>query len=158
MLSPTKLISTLLIIPFLACTALQANTASRADMLGTWACEVKIVEEGGFFKVESEDYYSDDGTSKGTGIMTMKMGPDFPQVTYNYSAEGTWKIRDMQLIETLTRFEVTFVSHPEIEKMVNLESSMPLNQEDAAEIIELTSSMLTLKTDVDGSNHTCYKQ
>lgn len=126
-------------------------------LLGTWRCDVTVEEGDIKINIISDDIYIRNGKSNSFGTMTFQ-SKDTPAITYSVVANGTWEINRNFLISTYTNLKFVNLTHPELDKIINLQDFFPENVSDSAEIIELSDNILSVKSESNGQRIHCTKK
>lgn len=129
----------------------------KKDLLGSWDCSFSFEENGSSITIESEDTYVRNGPSNSFGTLKVKFAEDLPEINYSMAGTATWEILDGFLVSTLTYFKIVNLSHPEFDEIFNLQEMFPTNISDSSEIIELTKSKLTLKSESSAQVYACVR-
>lgn len=125
---------------------------------GTWICLLEIEENGVKISITTEDNYVRNGRSNSFGTLMVKFSLDMPEMEYFIAGSAIWKIDGKYLITELTDIKIKNLSHPDFDKKFNLESMFPKNISESSEIIELSNSKLSLKSEADGTVYSCIKK
>lgn len=128
----------------------------KENLHGNWSCKHRIDDANTKMKIDYEINYLPEGASNGNGILLIKM-PNFPEMEYGLSNNSTWEIKDRSLILSSKSFKLVNKSHPELDKILNLESLFPQNIRESSTILELTKSQLIAQSDSYGGVFTCSK-
>ena len=127
----------------------------KTNLLGSWNCLTSLEEDDFSMIIETEDTYVRNGRSNSFGTLKAKFAEELPEIEYSIGATGTWEILDGYLVDTLTDIKVVNISHPEFDSVFNLQDFFPTNISFSSEVIELTKSKLTLKSESDESIYEC---
>ena len=127
----------------------------KTNLLGSWSCSTSLEEDDFSMITETEDTYVRNGRSKSFGTLKAKFTEELPEIEYSIAATGTWEIIDGYLVDTLTDIKVVNLTHPEFDSIFNLQDLFPTNISFSSEVIELTKSKLTLKSETDDSIYEC---
>lgn len=149
-------LSAFLLYSVTACASQNIEPSSlKKGLLGSWDCSFSIKENGSSMTIESEDTYVRNGRSNSFGILKAKFAEDLPEIEYSMAGTATWEILDGFLVSTLTDIKIVNLSHPEFDEIFNLQEMFPTDISDSSEVIELTKSKLTLKSESDASIYEC---
>lgn len=129
--------------------------AIKKALYGSWNCGIDVEEGATRMSIASEDTFIRNGRSNSFGTMKLKISAELPEIEYSIAASSTWEIIDGFLVSTLTDVKVINISHPEFDKVINLQDMFPKNISESAEIVELSQSKLILKSETDGSVYRC---
>ena len=142
----------------IACAYNPSPVEYEQKLLGTWTCQTKTEKNGSLISVNIEETYVRNGRANIVGIIKFKRDKDTPEIEYAYAGTSTWEIDGNYLIETVTDFKFTNISHPEFDDVFNLNDMTPKNISDSQEIIEFAGSKLTLKSESYGYIYSCVKK
>jgi hypothetical protein len=150
---------TLLMILSLPWLVYSANNPAIIDenilFKGTWNCSYEIKKDGMELSIITEDNYVRNGRSNSFGTLMIKLAPDIPKMEYFIAGSALWEIKNKYLITTLQDISIKNLSHPEFDEEFNLENMIPKNISESSEIIELSNSKLSLKSEADGVIYSC---
>lgn len=142
-----------------ACVADVTNlTVSREKLFGTWSCEASFKENDIEIKIVSDDTYVRNGSSNSFGTMTLQLSKEAPPIEYSIASTGTWEIDSKFLVTTFTDLKIVNLSHPEFDKILNLQEMFPMNMSESAEIVELSYTTLSVKSESDGQRYNCTRK
>ncbi len=146
------------IIFTIGCSSLNnLNSYSPQEQLyGLWHCNLSLEEEGIKITMDYEVSYVRNGKSNGFGTITFK-APELPEIEYSMADSSNWEYQNGYLIETSTEIKLVNLSHPEFDEEFNLESMFPQNMSESSEVLVLNSSLLKLKSEIDGTVYSCDK-
>ncbi|MBH0040391.1 hypothetical protein [Pseudoalteromonas sp. SWN166] len=71
------------------------------------------------------------------------------------ATSANWEYQNGYLIETSTEIKLVNLSHPKFDELLNLESLMPQNISESSEVLVLSNTLLTLKSESDGIVYSC---
>ncbi|MEG3759939.1 hypothetical protein V5096_18530 [Pseudoalteromonas carrageenovora] len=125
---------------------------------GSWNCQNSHEANGSKIILETEDTYVRNGRSNSFGIMKAKLAPELPEIEYSIAGSATWNIDDGYLVTTLDDIKVVNLSHPELDKVINLQDFLPKNLSESSKILELSTTKLSLKSESDGTVYHCTKK
>mgnify|MGYP000035269514 CR=1 FL=1 len=149
-------ISAFLLYSVTACANQDIETSTlKTNLLGSWNCLTSYEEDDFSMIIETEDTYVRNGRSNSFGTLKAKFTEELPEIEYSIAATGTWEIIDGYLVDTLTDIKVVNLTHPEFDSIFNLQDLFPTNISFSSEVIELTKSKLTLKSESDDSIYEC---
>jgi len=135
----------------------QAQSIPPEDRLyGGWNCKHSVESEGTKVHVEYVTSYIRNGKSNSFGILKIET-PELPEMEYSIASSAQWEVKGGYLIETADEIKLANVSHPEFDKILNLESMFPQKVSESYEILTLSSSILKIKSETDGSIISCIK-
>lgn len=158
---PLKLIPVLFsatIIAGCASTPTDPTYRNQQNILGTWNCtsEVTDVENGVRTTANFESSYVRSGISNSVGNLTIEI-KGFPALNYAVTTSATWEIQRNLLIETTNDVKLKSLNHPNIAEQLDIEEMIPKNIGESYNILYLGSSLLRIKSELDGSTVTCKK-
>ncbi|PNH81247.1 hypothetical protein [Vibrio diazotrophicus] len=131
----------------------------NARINGKWNCSYEQSESNGFhMSVDSEETFVRNGRSNSMGSMRVKFVQEFPEVTYSIVGSSTWEVQNGYLITTLEDIKFVNLSHPELDKLINLNDMFPKNISDSEEVVELSDTRLLLKSESDGTLYQCQRE
>ncbi len=152
-------LSAFLLYSVTACASQNIEPPSlKKGLLGSWDCSLSIEDNDLKMTIESEDTYVRNGRSNSFGSLKAKFAANLPEIEYSVAGTATWEILDGFLVSTLTDIKIVNLSHPEFDEIFNLQEMFPTNVSDSSEIIELTKTKLTLKSESDGHIYMCGRQ
>lgn len=126
---------------------------------GSWNCTYEQSESNGFhMRIESEETYVRNGRSNSMASMKIKFAEEFPEVTYAITGSSSWEVSNGYLITTLEDAKFTNLTHPDLDKVFNLNEMFPKNISNSEEIIELSDTKLTLKSESNGHISSCQRE
>ncbi|MDN3391937.1 hypothetical protein [Pseudoalteromonas sp. APC 3691] len=128
------------------------------QIYGSWNCQYSHEENGSKISFETEETYVRNGRSNSFGIMKAKFAPELPEIEYSLAGSATWNIDNGYLVTTLDDIKVVNLSHPELDKIINLQDMFPKNLSESSKILELSTSKLSLKSESDGTVYHCTKK
>jgi hypothetical protein len=128
------------------------------DLLGSWNCSISVDQLGQKMTIESEESYGRNGHLDGIGTMWLTFGPGYPEIEYSFVGTSTWEIVDNFIVSVMTDIEVVNLSHPEYDEMFNMKDMFLTGSSDSAEILELSKTKLTLKTEPDNFIYSCERK
>jgi hypothetical protein len=128
----------------------------QTQLYGLWHCDLSIDEEGVKVVMDYEVNYVRNGKSNGFGTIIFK-APGLPEMEYSMAGSSNWGYQNGYLIETTTEIKLVNLSHPEFDEVFNLESMFPQNISESSEILVLNNTLLTLKSESDGTVYSCDK-
>lgn len=128
------------------------------QIYGSWNCQYNHEENGFKISIESEETYVRNGRSNTFGIMKAKFAPELPEIEYSLAGSATWDINGDYLVTTLDDMKIVNLSHPELDKIMNLQDMFPKNLSESSKILELSTSKLSLKSESDGTVYHCTKK
>lgn len=144
-----------------AVSACANETLATADMnkklIGSWNCQYNGVENGSQISIRTEDTYTLNGRSKSSGFIKVRLAPEAPEMVYSLAGNANWKVSQGFLLTTITDLKIVNVSHPEFDRIMNLQAMIPENRSDTSRILELTASRLSLKIASVGRIYNCNK-
>lgn len=108
--------------------------------------------------VESEETYVRNGRSNSMGSMRVKFAQEFPEVTYSIAGSSSWEVQNGYLITTVEDVKIVNLSHPELDKLINLTEMLPKNISESQEVVELSDTKLTLKSESNGALYQCQRE
>ncbi|PKF56408.1 hypothetical protein CW748_10675 [Alteromonadales bacterium alter-6D02] len=132
------------------------NYSPQTQLFGLWHCSLSLEEEGVKVAMDYEVNYVRNGKSNGFGTLIFK-APDLPEMEYSMAASTNWEYQNGYLIETSTEIKLVNLSHPEFDEVLNLESLFPQNISESSEVLVLNNTLLTLKSESDGTVYSCDK-
>jgi hypothetical protein len=124
------------------------------SLYGNWNCKLAVEDKEIKVQIDVDVNYVRNGHSNAFGTMTIQ-APELPELEYSIATSSNWEFKNGYLIETTNELKIVNVSHPEIDDVFNLESLFPQNISESSEILVLNDSMLTLKSEMDGSVYSC---
>lgn len=138
-----------------ACSVFTPKKATNEELiLGSWNCsqEIKNLDVGGFMKFEIVDVYMDDGTVSSSGSIKLRLNSNVPVVDYSKSAKGTWSITNDKITYVTNEEKVVNISHPELDKVFNLQEELKGNEPLTTNITTLNNSQMILNEEAGGDN------
>lgn len=127
---------------------------NEADLYGSWNCKISDEEDGVKISMDYDVSYIRNGKSNGFGVLKFK-APDVPEMEYSFADSSDWELKGGYLIETSTEIKLVNVSHPEFDKVFNLESLFPQNVSESSKVLVLNENILRLKSETDGMEYSC---
>ncbi|MFT6907703.1 MAG: hypothetical protein ACJAS1_004387 [Oleiphilaceae bacterium] len=146
----------------LACSLSTFATGQKAIdesyLYGNWNCkhEVNASKTQMKVKINYNVNFIRAGKSNGYGTLLFKM-PNLPELEYSLTDNSTWEIQGDNLILSSTQIKSVNVSHPELDKFLNLKQFIPKSVSESSKILKLTKSSLTVKSESNGEIYTCSK-
>jgi hypothetical protein len=129
-----------------------------AYLYGSWNCkgalQHKQLKMG--VKFDYNILFTKDFKSTGQGIVSFTI-PNFTDLDYQLTDNSTWEINNEDIIYTSNDLKLLNISHPEFEKIINLEKLVPKNINESSKIIKLTKSTLSVQAKVDNKIYSCFK-
>lgn len=125
---------------------------------GTWNCLFMTEENGINIILETEENYIRNGRHNSSGVLIFDLEPDMPTIEYFIASSAIWEISGKYLITTFTDVKIKNLSHSEFDDKFNLENMFPKNISNSSEIIELSNSKLSVKSETDGTIYNCTKK
>lgn len=149
----------LFILAFLlvaSCSSKDSGTASVEKRIsGEWDCTYSLDEGATRMSLAAKEIYMMNGVSNSIGLFKAKFSSRLPEIEYRLSGTSSWKVEDGFLVSTLNSIDVVNLSHPEFDDLIDLKEIMPLNVADRSEIVELSDSKMTLKSESDNELYHC---
>jgi hypothetical protein len=147
---------------FIASTSACANnviaeTDKNHLLYGTWNCKATLEGDGGKVSLDIDTTYVRNGKLNSFGTLQLNY-PEIPEIQYSYADSGSWEINDGYLISTTSEVKLVNISHPELDKVLNLEDMFPQNISESSQILKLTKTELSLKDESDGEIYNCSKK
>lgn len=139
-------------------SAMQQETINKSDLYGSWNCKHQIEDANTNINVKI-DYnvnFKAAGKSSGIGSLLFTV-QNFPELEYHLSDVSTWDITGNTLILSSTQIKSVNVSHPELDKLLNLNKLIPNKVDESAEILTLTKNRLMVKYHFNEQVITCSK-
>lgn len=132
------------------------NSSPQSKLYGLWHCSSSLEEDEVKFIMDYEVYYVRNGKSNSYGTLILK-ALDFPEIEYSVMTSANWEYKNGYLIETSTEIKLVNISHPGFDEVFNLESVLPQNINESSEVLVLNNTLLTLKSEIDGTVVSCEK-
>lgn len=128
------------------------------NLIGSWNCHYNGVENGSKIAIKTQDTYTQNGRSNSSGFLKVKLSPDAPEMVYSLAGSANWKISEGFLLTTITDLKLVNISHPEFDRIMNLQALLPKNRSDTSRILELSASRLSLKITSVSQVYNCSKK
>lgn len=155
-----KLINTLLLFSTLFSQSIFANAAAVNQQLlyGSWLCEHEIdhVNPKMKVKISATVNFLKSGQSSGEGSVLFNMA-NLPELEYSLTSKATWEVTKNKLLLSTTEMTSKNISHPELDKFLNLDSFIPKKVSQSSTILTLSKSRLKVRSESDGGVYTCSK-
>lgn len=138
---------------------LLASMELMADqrLLGTWNCAYAVQEQDVSVTSETREIYASDGRIDSSGTMRVRMSPEMPEISYSLAATGHWEMADDALVVTASEVRIVNLSHPEFDRLLDLQEMMPEGISESMAIVELSAADLILRSETDGRLYNCRK-
>lgn len=141
-------------------TAKLDDSNFEAMIHGAWNCKIDESMDGGSLTISTEDSYIDNGRFNSFGTMTMNIDIESENISLKYSiaGTGTWDVKNGKLYQTLEDVKLVNLTAPEFDDVLNLSNMFPKNVSESSTITSIDKKSITVKSDIDGSEHTCSKK
>ncbi|WP_427982227.1 hypothetical protein [Agarivorans sp.] len=123
---------------------------NQADLYGSWHCKTSLEENGVKIFVDMDANYIRNGKSNGFGFFVIRF-PDGLEVKYSVTGSGVWQLKNGYLIETSEEIKVVNLSHPRLDKILDMESLFPQNVSESSKVLQLNKSFLKVKSETNGT-------
>lgn len=129
---------------------------SKEQFYGTWNCVVVDESVEGKIVIDLDVSYAPNSQMNSSGSTTLFIA-GLPEIKYSIAFKGVWEYQDGYLIETSNEVKIVNISHPELDELLNPEGLFPESLSESTEVIMLTESSLTLKSEGDNVTYSCDK-
>ncbi|WP_413698902.1 hypothetical protein ACLKMH_15155 [Psychromonas sp. KJ10-10] len=136
----------------------ELKKVNQTFLYGSWQCagsmEYKQINMSVTFDYKLN--FTKDYKSSGEGIVSFGF-PNYYDIDYKLTDNSTWNINNNEIIYTSEDLQLTNLTYPELEKIVNLEKRVPTRINESSKILKLTSTQLTIQTKSDNKIYNCSK-
>jgi hypothetical protein len=131
---------------------------NQSYLYGTWNCkgamQHKQLKMG--VKFDYNINFTNNFKATGQGLVSFTI-PNFTDLDYKLTDNSTWKLHNDEIIYSSNDLKLVNISHPEFEKIINLEKLVPQTISESSKIIELTKSTLSVRAKADNKIYNCFK-
>lgn len=127
-----------------------------SNLIGDWQCQhqVDVKQTQMQIQVEYTTHILANGNAYGTGDLYFTI-PNMPKINYKASDNSTWNLEGDQLTVKSNKINFTNVSHPELDKYVNINTILPETVSETVTITELTTSSIKAVSEKSKEVFTC---
>lgn len=140
----------------------KANTevqqVNQSYLYGSWQCagSLQYKQMNMSVKFDYQLNFTKNNTASGEGIVSFGF-PNYYDIEYKLTDNSTWKINDNEIIYTSEDVQLTNLTYPELEKIVNLEKRVPQKVNESSKILQLTQTKLEIQAKADNKIYSCSK-
>ena len=154
-----KVVSSLLFVAVVPNAFSDTGTAiNKNDLIGSWNCTHQFVEPSTkmLINVDYKTNFIANGNAYGSGDLLFTI-EGMPKINYKASDNSTWSLKGDELTIKSKNINFTNVSHPQLDKFLDIKKILPASINESGKLTTLTSNKLTVKSNSYGKSYSCTK-
>jgi len=134
------------------------SNINRDNLIGSWTCKHEFLEPKTkmLIDVKYTTNFINNGNAYGSGDLFFTI-EGMPKINYKASDNSTWSLKGDQLTVKSQKINFTNVSHPQLDKFLDINKILPATVNESGKILELSANKLKVKSTLNNVEFTCSK-